>query len=151
MGCAYLFQYTVNTHKKIKKANYYRNKKEIKVFSQPVCFPTFSLLFLYLQLSQLRGRDKNFTLLHALLEQIMLQEPGLATFTQDLAEFETVPGGICSSRFDQNSRRKKNLWGAFELKAVKWNIHLYLIPLLVFFSPSSLESFHQRLDRRSGW
>ncbi|XP_035997675.1 formin-like protein 13 [Fundulus heteroclitus] len=44
------------------------------------------------KLSQLRGRDKNFTLLHALLEQIMLQEPGLATFTQDLAEFETVPG-----------------------------------------------------------
>ncbi|KAM4736743.1 uncharacterized protein FYW61_004408 [Anableps anableps] len=44
------------------------------------------------KLSQLRGRDKNFTLLHALLEQLMLQEPGLATFTQDLAEFETVPG-----------------------------------------------------------
>ncbi|MED6235582.1 hypothetical protein ATANTOWER_029494 [Ataeniobius toweri] len=44
------------------------------------------------KLSQLRGRDKNFTLLHALLEQIMLHEPGLATFTQDLAEFETVPG-----------------------------------------------------------
>ncbi|XP_019960825.2 uncharacterized protein [Paralichthys olivaceus] len=44
------------------------------------------------KLSQLRGRDKTFTLLHALVEQIMLHEPGLATFTQDLAEFETVPG-----------------------------------------------------------
>uniref|UniRef100_A0A3Q2E124 Formin-like protein 13 n=1 Tax=Cyprinodon variegatus TaxID=28743 RepID=A0A3Q2E124_CYPVA len=44
------------------------------------------------KLSQLRGKDRNFTLLHALLEQIMLQEPGLATFTQDMAEFETVPG-----------------------------------------------------------
>ncbi|XP_074538446.1 uncharacterized protein LOC141799922 [Halichoeres trimaculatus] len=43
------------------------------------------------KLSQLRGRDK-FTLLHALVEQIMLHEPCLATFTQELAEFETVPG-----------------------------------------------------------
>ncbi|XP_028265570.1 formin-like protein 13 [Parambassis ranga] len=44
------------------------------------------------KLSQLRGRDRRFTLLHALVEQIMLQEPCLATFTQELAEFETVPG-----------------------------------------------------------
>uniref|UniRef100_UPI0037E7538C uncharacterized protein n=1 Tax=Semicossyphus pulcher TaxID=241346 RepID=UPI0037E7538C len=44
------------------------------------------------KLSQLRGRDKAFTLLHALVEQIMLHEPCLATFTQELAEFETVPG-----------------------------------------------------------
>ncbi|XP_035501867.1 formin-like protein 6 isoform X2 [Scophthalmus maximus] len=43
-------------------------------------------------LSQLRGRDRKLTLLHALVEQIALQEPHLATFTQDLAEFETVPG-----------------------------------------------------------
>lgn len=47
------------------------------------------------QLSQFRGRDKNFTLLHALVEQIMLREPCLAAFTQELAEFETVPGGTC--------------------------------------------------------
>lgn len=52
------------------------------------------------QLSQLRGRDKNFTLLHALVEQIMLHQPGLAVFTEELAEFETVPGGMCSSGFD---------------------------------------------------
>ncbi|KAM8754358.1 uncharacterized protein AB9X84_011204 [Acanthopagrus schlegelii] len=44
------------------------------------------------KLSQLRGRDRKFTLLHALVEQIMLHEPCLATFTEELAEFETVPG-----------------------------------------------------------
>lgn len=44
------------------------------------------------KLSQLRGRDRKFTLLNALVEQIMLHEPCLATFTQELAEFETVPG-----------------------------------------------------------
>lgn len=71
--------------------NYYNNNEGIKTFCQPRCF----LLFLLHQLSQLRGSDKNFTLLHALLEQIMLQEPDLANFTQDLAEFETVPGGSC--------------------------------------------------------
>ncbi|CAB1330041.1 unnamed protein product, partial [Coregonus sp. 'balchen'] len=43
-------------------------------------------------LSQLRGTDRKFTLLHALVEQIMLHEPGLATFPQELTEFETVPG-----------------------------------------------------------
>ncbi|XP_041700986.1 protein diaphanous homolog 1-like [Coregonus clupeaformis] len=44
------------------------------------------------KLSQLRGTDRKFTLLHALVEQIMLHEPGLATFPQELTEFETVPG-----------------------------------------------------------
>ncbi|XP_022618790.1 formin-like protein 13 [Seriola dumerili] len=44
------------------------------------------------KLAQLRGRDRKFTLLHALVEQIMLHEPCLATFTEELAEFETVPG-----------------------------------------------------------
>ncbi|XP_071333419.1 uncharacterized protein [Trachinotus anak] len=44
------------------------------------------------KLTQLRGRDRKFTLLHALVEQIMLHETCLATFTQELAEFETVPG-----------------------------------------------------------
>ncbi|KAM4610175.1 uncharacterized protein ACJ7VT_013485 isoform 2-T2 [Polymixia lowei] len=44
------------------------------------------------KLPQLRGRDRSFTLLHALVEQIMLHEPGLAMFIQELAEFETVPG-----------------------------------------------------------
>uniref|UniRef100_A0A8C1L8I6 Formin-like protein 13 n=1 Tax=Cyprinus carpio TaxID=7962 RepID=A0A8C1L8I6_CYPCA len=44
------------------------------------------------KLSQLRGNNRKFTLLHALVEQIMLQEPRLATFFLELAEFETVPG-----------------------------------------------------------
>ncbi|XP_037627793.1 formin-like protein 13 [Sebastes umbrosus] len=44
------------------------------------------------KLSQVRGKDRKFTLLHALVEQIMLHESCLATFTQELAEFETVPG-----------------------------------------------------------
>ncbi|XP_037335544.2 uncharacterized protein LOC119222776 isoform X1 [Pungitius pungitius] len=43
-------------------------------------------------LTQLRGTDRKFTLLHALVEQIMLHEPSLTAFTQELAEFETVPG-----------------------------------------------------------
>ncbi|XP_026864086.1 formin-like protein 13 isoform X2 [Electrophorus electricus] len=44
------------------------------------------------KLSQLRGSKKQFTLLHALVEQVMLHKPHLATFYQELAEFETVPG-----------------------------------------------------------
>ncbi|XP_071758734.2 uncharacterized protein LOC139914344 [Centroberyx gerrardi] len=44
------------------------------------------------KLCQLRGRDRQFTLLHALVEQIMLLDPCLAAFIQELAEFETVPG-----------------------------------------------------------
>ncbi|XP_077074982.1 uncharacterized protein LOC143725957 [Siphateles boraxobius] len=44
------------------------------------------------KLSQLRGNNRKFTLLHALVEQIMLREPRLATFFLELAEFETVPG-----------------------------------------------------------
>eukprot|EP00066_Takifugu_rubripes_P011845 XP_011601111.1 PREDICTED: formin-like protein 5 [Takifugu rubripes] len=44
------------------------------------------------KLSQLRGRDRGFTLLHAVVEQIILHEPSLAAFTQELAEFETIPG-----------------------------------------------------------
>ncbi|XP_061542014.1 uncharacterized protein LOC133407785 [Phycodurus eques] len=44
------------------------------------------------KLSQLRGRERTFSLLHALVEQIMLHEPFLANFTNELAEFEAVPG-----------------------------------------------------------
>lgn len=58
--------------------------------------PRLSVL---LQLAQLRGRDRSFTLLHALVEQIMLHQPGLLLFIHQLAEFETVPGGTSESRF----------------------------------------------------
>ncbi|XP_019721880.1 formin-like protein 13 [Hippocampus comes] len=44
------------------------------------------------KLPQLRGTERTFTLLHALVEQIMLHEPVLANFTKELGEFETVPG-----------------------------------------------------------
>ncbi|XP_038659028.1 protein diaphanous homolog 3 [Scyliorhinus canicula] len=41
---------------------------------------------------QLRGKDRKFTLLHALVEQITSQEPALTNFPQELTEFEEVPG-----------------------------------------------------------
>ncbi|XP_051915401.1 uncharacterized protein LOC127596664 [Hippocampus zosterae] len=44
------------------------------------------------KLPQLRGTERTFTLLHALVEQVMLHEPVLANFTKELGEFETVPG-----------------------------------------------------------
>ncbi|KAI4874370.1 hypothetical protein NFI96_017453, partial [Prochilodus magdalenae] len=44
------------------------------------------------KIAQLRGNERKFTLMHALVEQIMLHEPRLATFFRELAEFETVPG-----------------------------------------------------------
>ncbi|KAF3697292.1 Delphilin Glutamate receptor, ionotropic, delta 2-interacting protein 1 [Channa argus] len=60
------------------------------------------------KLSQLRGRDKKFTLLNALVEQIMLHEPCLATFTQDLAEFETVPG-VLKNELQKVIQYRKNI------------------------------------------
>ncbi|OCT62403.1 hypothetical protein XELAEV_18043484mg [Xenopus laevis] len=45
-----------------------------------------------LKMSHLMSKEKRFTLLHALVEQILLQEPELATFSQELTEFEAVPG-----------------------------------------------------------
>nr|XP_033819846.1 delphilin-like isoform X3 [Geotrypetes seraphini] len=44
------------------------------------------------KMPELRGKEKSFTLLHALVEQILLYEPDLATFPQELTEFEAVPG-----------------------------------------------------------
>ncbi|OXB54787.1 hypothetical protein ASZ78_002833 [Callipepla squamata] len=43
------------------------------------------------KLSLLRGKERAFTLLHALVEQISLHEPDLAKFAQELTEFEAVP------------------------------------------------------------
>ncbi|KAM9527259.1 uncharacterized protein ACIB01_014364 isoform 4-T4 [Guaruba guarouba] len=39
----------------------------------------------------LRGKEKTFTLLHALVEQIFLHEPDLAKFSEELTELEAVP------------------------------------------------------------
>ncbi|KAK7905111.1 hypothetical protein WMY93_017718 [Mugilogobius chulae] len=44
------------------------------------------------KMSQLRGKDRDFTLLHALVEQILFHQPALVAFTEELAEFETDPG-----------------------------------------------------------
>ncbi|KAG6938629.1 hypothetical protein G0U57_005892 [Chelydra serpentina] len=44
------------------------------------------------KLSLLRGKERKITLLHALVEQIFLHEPDLAKFSQELTEFEAVPG-----------------------------------------------------------
>ncbi|KAM6340277.1 uncharacterized protein FN964_011673 [Alca torda] len=43
------------------------------------------------KLPLLRGKERTFTLLHALVEQIFLHEPDLAKFSQELTEFEAVP------------------------------------------------------------
>lgn len=61
------------------------------------------------QLSQLRGRDRTFTLLHALVEQVMLHQPGLAAFTQELAEFHAVPAGRCRPRLNLRLNRSRSL------------------------------------------
>uniref|UniRef100_A0A803JGK0 Formin-H-like n=1 Tax=Xenopus tropicalis TaxID=8364 RepID=A0A803JGK0_XENTR len=45
-----------------------------------------------LKMSHLMSKEKRFTLTHALVEQILLQEPDLASFSQELTEFEAVPG-----------------------------------------------------------
>uniref|UniRef100_A0A8B9S2F6 Uncharacterized protein n=1 Tax=Apteryx owenii TaxID=8824 RepID=A0A8B9S2F6_APTOW len=44
-----------------------------------------------MKLSLLRGKERTFTLLHALVEQIFLHEPDLTKFSQELTEFEAVP------------------------------------------------------------
>ncbi|XP_053704318.1 uncharacterized protein LOC128749102 isoform X3 [Synchiropus splendidus] len=75
------------------------------------------------KLSQLRGREKKFTLLHALVEQIMLHEPGLASFTQELAEFETVPGASIKGLTAEVDVLKNELQKVHQYKktARKWN------------------------------
>ncbi|KAM4033689.1 formin-H-like isoform 2-T2 [Anomaloglossus baeobatrachus] len=44
------------------------------------------------KMSQLVSKEKSFTFLHALVEQISLHEPDLAKFSQELTEFEAIPG-----------------------------------------------------------
>ncbi|TSL61285.1 Cerebellin-4 [Bagarius yarrelli] len=62
------------------------------------------------KLSQLRGNEKKFTLMHALVEQIMLHEPRLATFFQELTEFETVPGVVKNELQKVIQYRKTYKW-----------------------------------------
>ncbi|KAJ0064811.1 hypothetical protein NL108_015587, partial [Boleophthalmus pectinirostris] len=44
------------------------------------------------KMAHLRGKDKNYTLLNALVEQILWHQPSLTAFTEELAEFESDPG-----------------------------------------------------------
>ncbi|XP_063281760.1 formin-I-like isoform X2 [Pelobates fuscus] len=44
------------------------------------------------KMSQLVSKEKKFTLLHGLVEQILLYEPDLVKFPQEFNEFESVPG-----------------------------------------------------------
>lgn len=77
-----------------RQLNKFWNKANVPSFFKCRCTEnTFIIFPSFFQLSQLRGNDRKFTLLHALVEQIMLREPRLATFFLELAEFETVPGG----------------------------------------------------------
>ncbi|XP_043566142.1 uncharacterized protein LOC122560035 isoform X1 [Chiloscyllium plagiosum] len=62
--------------------NTHAGKKEAKGF----CLSSLT------KVVQLRGKDRKFTLLHALVEQIISQDPVLAKFPQELTEFEDVPG-----------------------------------------------------------
>ncbi|XP_048405639.1 uncharacterized protein LOC125461194 isoform X2 [Stegostoma tigrinum] len=62
--------------------NTHAGKKKVKGF----CLSSLT------KVGQLRGKDRKFTLLHALVEQIISQDPALANFHQELTEFEDVPG-----------------------------------------------------------
>ncbi|XP_048464540.1 formin-like protein 16 [Rhincodon typus] len=62
--------------------NTHAGKKKVKGF----CLSSLT------KVVQLRGKDRKFTLLHALVEQIISQDPTLANFHQELTEFEDVPG-----------------------------------------------------------
>ena len=82
-------------------------------------FPSEALpLFILPQLVQLRGRDRTFTLLHALVEQLMLHQPGLLTLIQELAEFESVPGGKRDQDFDQTERNLTVFFAEFRRRLV---------------------------------
>ncbi|XP_067904242.1 formin-F [Heterodontus francisci] len=58
---------------------------------------------------QLRGKDRKFTLLHALVEQIISQEPALANFPHELTEFEDVPGASIKGLIAEVDVLKKEL------------------------------------------
>lgn len=60
-----------------------------------------------MQLPLLRGKERTFTLLHALVEQIFLHEPDLAKFSQELTEFEAVPDGERREGEKKKSTNKK--------------------------------------------
>ncbi|XP_069506238.1 formin-I-like [Ambystoma mexicanum] len=64
------------------------------------------------KLSQLWGKERKFTLIHALVEQILLHEPDLTTFPLELTEFEACPGASIkglSAEVDVLGKQLENL------------------------------------------
>ncbi|XP_064420276.1 formin-F [Latimeria chalumnae] len=71
------------------------------------------------KLLQLCGKERQFTLLYALVEQILLHEPELAKFSQELTEFEAVAGAsikglnaeveVLKNELQKITQYKKNL------------------------------------------
>ncbi|XP_067410730.1 uncharacterized protein [Emydura macquarii macquarii] len=70
------------------------------------------------KLSLLRGKEKKITLLHALLEQIFLHEPDLAKFSQELTEFEAVPGASIKGLRAEVDVLKKELENVIQYRRV---------------------------------
>uniref|UniRef100_A0A8B9ESA8 Uncharacterized protein n=1 Tax=Anser cygnoides TaxID=8845 RepID=A0A8B9ESA8_ANSCY len=74
------------------------------------------------KLSLLRGKERTFTLLHALVEQIFLHEPDLAKFSQELTEFEAVPDASMkglSAEVDERSPTLMKSIGENRIKSLK--------------------------------
>ncbi|XP_039353307.1 delphilin-like isoform X2 [Mauremys reevesii] len=67
-------------------------------------------------LSLLRGKERKITLLHALVEQIFLHEPDLAKFSQELTEFEAVPGASIKGLRAEVDVLKKELENVIQYK-----------------------------------
>ncbi|KAM5134879.1 uncharacterized protein ACMZJ9_017504 [Mantella aurantiaca] len=74
------------------------------------------------RMAQLASKEKRFTLMHALVEQILLQEPDLAKFFQELTEFEAVPGASVKGLIAEVDVLSKQLetidkyWKSFKAK-----------------------------------
>ncbi|XP_007475752.2 uncharacterized protein LOC103097295 [Monodelphis domestica] len=89
------------------------------------------------KLSLLRGKEKKFTLVHALAEQILLHQPHLAKFPQELTEFEAAPGASIKGLNAEVDVLKKELEKIIQYKKILKPKNL---------RPSEQESqFHQDL------
>ncbi|XP_074144746.1 uncharacterized protein LOC141555627 isoform X2 [Sminthopsis crassicaudata] len=69
-------------------------------------------------LSLLRGKEKKFTLVHALVEQILLHQPHLAKFPQELMEFEDSPGASIKGLIAEVDVLRKELEKIIQYKKI---------------------------------
>ncbi|MGH0166798.1 UNVERIFIED_CONTAM: hypothetical protein FKN15_066033, partial [Acipenser sinensis] len=67
------------------------------------------------KLTQMRGKERKVTLLHALVQQIVLHEPDLAIFFQELTEFEAVPGGKLMTFLSASAKKSIVFWKTLSL------------------------------------